>query len=375
MSTISTESNAHQFQDFSSCEELMRGGSKSFFAASRVLPQRVRSPAIALYAFCRLADDAIDLSADKHGAMIKLRSRLNHIYAGNPYSVAADRALAEVVLQFNIPITLPAALLEGFEWDADVRRYETIDDLYGYGARVAGAVGAMMALIMGTRNADALARACELGVAMQLTNIARDVGEDAAAGRLYLPLAWMREAGIDPETWLQRPEFNSGVASVVSRLLNAADDLYARAGQGISALPRDCRPAIQAARLIYAEIGRQVERMGMDSVSHRAIVSPRRKSLLMVAACGAAIQSPARSRAVLKPLPAVQFLLDAVREAPRLHSLAHAIAPQKRSLFGRVVWVADLFDRMAERDRELSLQNRALQNRPAPRGVANIQTR
>jgi 15-cis-phytoene synthase len=366
MSTPSTDISAHQFQDFSSCEELMRGGSKSFFAASRVLPQRVRSPAIALYAFCRLADDAIDLSADKHGAMIELRSRLDHIYAGNPYSVAADRALSEVVSQFNIPITLPLALLEGFEWDAHVRRYETIDDLYGYGARVAGTVGAMMALIMGTRNPDALARACELGVAMQLTNIARDVGEDAAAGRLYLPLAWLREAGIDPEAWLQHPEFNSGIATVVARLLKAADDLYARAGQGIAALPRDCRPAIQAARLIYAEIGKQVERMGMDSVSKRAVVSSRRKSLLMVAACGAAIQSPARSRAVLKPLPEVQFLLDAIHEAPLVHSFAHAVAPQKRTLFGRVVWVADLFDRMAERDREMSLQNRR-----GSRGAAN----
>ena len=366
MSTPSTDTSPHQFQDFSSCEELMRGGSKSFFAASRVLPQRVRSPAIALYAFCRLADDAIDLNTDKHGAMIELRSRLEHIYAGNPYSVAADRALSEVVSQFNIPVTLPAALLEGFEWDAQVRRYETIDELYGYGARVAGAVGAMMALIMGTRNTDALARACELGIAMQLTNIARDVGEDAAAGRLYLPLAWMREAGIEPEAWLRNPKFNAGVASVVARVLKAADDLYQRAGQGIAALPRDCRPAIQAARLIYAEIGREVQRAGMDSVSRRAVVSSRRKSWLLVAACGAAIQSPARSRAALTPLPEVQFLLDAIHEAP----LAHAVAPQKRSLVGRVVWVADLFDRMAERDREMSLQNRS-----APRGATNIQAR
>ena len=344
----------------------MRGGSKSFFAASRVLPQRVRSPAIALYAFCRLADDAIDLNTDKHGAMIELRSRLEHIYAGNPYSVAADRALSEVVSQFSIPVTLPAALLEGFEWDAQVRRYETIDELYGYGARVAGAVGAMMALIMGTRNPDALARACELGVAMQLTNIARDVGEDAAAGRLYLPLAWLREEGIDPEAWLRNPKFNEGVASVVARLLKAADDLYTRAGQGIAALPRDCRPAIKAARLIYAEIGREVQRAGMDSVSRRAVVSSRRKSWLLVAACGAAIQRPATSRAALTPLPEVQFLLDAIHDAP----FAHAAAPQKRSLFGRVVWVADLFDRMAERDREISLQNQR-----ASRGAANVQAR
>ncbi len=348
----------------------MRGGSKSFFAASRVLPERVRTPAIALYAFCRLADDAIDLSSDKHSAMIELRARLNCIYAGKPYPVAADRALATVVTEFNIPIGLPAALLEGFEWDAHERRYETIEDLYAYGARVAGTVGAMMALIMGTRNGHALARACELGVAMQLTNIARDVGEDAAAGRLYLPLAWLREEGIDPETWLQRPVFNSGIAAVVARLLRAADDLYVRAGQGISALPRDCRPAIQAARLIYAEIGRQVERLGMDSISNRAVVSSRRKSLLMFAACGVAIQSPARIRGVLTPLTAVQFLLDAIRESPAAYSShsEHTAAPKKRSMFGRVVWVADLFDRMAERDREIALQNRV-----APRGAANIQ--
>ena len=183
---------------------------------------------------------------------------------------------------------------------------------------------------------------------------------------MYLPLAWMREAGIEPEAWLRNPKFNAGVASVVARVLKAADDLYQRAGQGIAALPRDCRPAIQAARLIYAEIGREVQRAGMDSVSRRAVVSSRRKSWLLVAACGAAIQSPTRSRAALTPLPEVQFLLDAIHEAP----LAHAVASQKRSLVGRVVWVADLFDRMAERDREMSLQNR-----PAPRGATNIQAR
>jgi 15-cis-phytoene synthase len=370
MSSPAINHSAHPSHDVSSCEELMRGGSKSFFAASRVLPQRVRSPAIALYAFCRLADDAIDLSADKHSAMIELRARLSRIYSGNPYPVAADRALSSVVSQFNIPFGLPAALLEGFEWDAEGKRYETIDDLYDYGTRVAGTVGAMMALIMGTRNADALARACELGVAMQFTNIARDVGEDAAAGRLYLPLAWMREAGIDPDAWLRKPKFNSGIASIVARLLKAADDLYERAGQGIAALPRDCRPAIQAARLIYAEIGREVERAGMDSVSRRAVASSRRKSLLMVEALGAAIQNPATTKTLLKPLPAVEFLLDAIQQTSPTHAMTTTPIPPKRSLFGRVIWVADLFDRMAERDREI-----ALQNRHASRGTANIQAR
>jgi 15-cis-phytoene synthase len=358
MSTLATDPSADPSNDVSSCEELMRGGSKSFFAASRVLPQRVRSPAIALYAFCRLADDAIDFSADKHGAMIELRERLHRLYSGNPYPIAADRALSNVVSQFNIPLALPAALLEGFEWDAQGKHYETIDDLYDYGTRVAGTVGAMMALIMGTRNVDALARACELGVAMQLTNIARDVGEDALAGRLYLPLAWMREAGIDPDAWLREPTFNSGIAGIVARLLQAADDLYERAGQGIAALPRDCRPAIQAARLIYAEIGREIERAGMDSVSRRAIVSSRRKSLLMVEALAAAVKNPMTTSALLRPLPAVQFLVNAVQQTPSTQVATTTSIPPKRGLFGRAIWVADLFDRLAERDREISLQNR-----------------
>ena len=97
---------------------------------------------------------------------------------------------------------MPDALFEGLQWDCEGRRYEDLEALHAYAARVAGAVGVMMALLMGVRDADALARACDLGVAMQLTNIARDVGEDARAGRLYLPLDWLREAGLDPAAFL-----------------------------------------------------------------------------------------------------------------------------------------------------------------------------
>ena len=181
--------------DYQACQALMRGGSKTFFAASRLLPSRVRGPAIALYAFCRVADDAIDLSSDRVLALTALNERLRRIYAGEPMAFAPDRALATVVRDFDMPLALVSALLEGFEWDAEGRRYETIEDLQAYAARVAGSVGAMMAVVMRTRSEQALARACDLGVAMQLTNIARDVGEDARSGRLYLPLQWLREAG------------------------------------------------------------------------------------------------------------------------------------------------------------------------------------
>jgi len=176
---------------------------------------------------------------------------------------------------------LPEALLEGLAWDAEGRRFEDIGDLHDYAARVAGTVGAMMTLMMGVRSPEALARACDLGVAMQFSNIARDVGEDARAGRIYLPLAWLREAGIDPEAFLAHPVYTDALGSVVKRLLAIADTLYDRSLAGIARLPLGCRPGILAARALYSEIGREVERRGYDSVSQRAVVSFRRKAHLL----------------------------------------------------------------------------------------------
>ena len=325
--------------DLQACRALMRGGSKTFFAASLLLPSRVRAPASALYAFCRLADDEIDLGGEPHRAMRGLSLRLDGIYAGRPQPIDADRALASVVHRFAIPRELLDALLDGFLWDADGRRYETLEDVQAYGARVAGTVGAMMALVMGARDPAALARACELGVAMQLTNIARDVGEDARNGRLYLPRRWLREAGIDPEAWLAAPTFDDRLAGVVQRLLQSADDLYRRSEAGICALPRDCRPAICAARLVYAEIGRELERHGLDSVNTRAVVSRNRKLALIARATAAALGPNGRRRDAPAALPAVQYLVDACHaEPPPLPSL-------QAEPIGRVGRVIELFER------------------------------
>ena len=204
-------------QDLQECVETMRDGSKSFFAASRILPQRVRDPATALYAFCRITDDVADAVDAQPDAIPKLRERLDRIYQGTPDDIAADRALSIVVKEFDLPISLPLALIEGYEWDTQFKTYDTLEDLLDYCARVAGTVGAMMCVIMDRREPETLARACELGLAMQLTNIARDVGEDAANGRIYLPLHWMRESGLDPDTWLQTPESVSTRAYVPSK--------------------------------------------------------------------------------------------------------------------------------------------------------------
>jgi len=325
--------------DMQTCQTLMRGGSKTFFAASRLLPGRVRAPAIALYAFCRVADDAIDLSSDRDAALAGLVSRLDAIYAGEPHDHESDRALAEVVRQFQLPKALLLALLEGFAWDAEGRRYETLDDVQAYAARVAGSVGAMMAVVMQARDEQAMARACDLGVAMQLTNIARDVGEDARCGRLYLPLQWLREAGIDPDAWLQRPVFDQRLAEVVARLLQTADELYRRSEHGIAYLPRDCRPAIHAARLVYAEIGRALEQLGLDSVNHRAVVPGRRKLVLLARASSAALLAPADPTVCAPALAATQFLVSA-------GVLPGAIGLSVRSFASRMCRAGDLFVRL-----------------------------
>lgn len=326
--------------DLSACKATLQTGSRSFALASLFLPHRVRAPATALYAFCRTADDAIDLSDDQAGALDALRARLDRIYGGVSQD-AVDRAFASVVEDFALPRALPEALLEGFAWDVEARRYEDLPALHGYAMRVAGTVGVMMALLMGTRDAAMLSAACDLGCAMQLTNIARDVGEDARAGRLYLPLAWLRAEGIDPAAFLAEPRFAPGLGRIVARLLAEAARLYARAEPGIARLPARCRPAIRAARLLYDGIGEAVARAGYDSVSQRSVVPIERKlSLLVRCFLG-------KRGMLLPPAADADFLVGAVWPGdPSPRSTA-----AWQQIDDKIGWVAELFARLNELDR------------------------
>jgi phytoene synthase len=345
------ETAANHAADVAACRALLRTGSRTFFAASLFLPSSIRDSATVLYAFCRLADDAVDGEGDGAEGLKHMRERLDQIYSGQPVSLATDRALAEVVRRFGIPRELPEALLEGCEWDVLGREYDDLESVEAYAARVAGAVGAMMAVLMGVRAPELLARACDLGVAMQLSNIARDVGEDAQRGRLYLPRQWMVEAGIDPDLWLQNPVHSPQLGSVIQRLLHAADKLYQRVDAGINALPPSCRPGIHAASRLYAEIGREVERIGLDSVSSRAVVSGRRKLAVLLHAAFA--HSRAESQLVAPALDAVRFLIEAValQPLPQAVSLGREVSGVPWWQVGeRVGWVFELFIRLEQHD-------------------------
>jgi len=300
--------------DLDHCREAIREGSYSFHAASKLLPASVRDPALALYAFCRIADDEVDNGDHKPAAVLALRDRLDLAYAGRPKNAPADRAFTALIEEFDMPRALPEALLEGLAWDGMERRYATLSDLRGYSARVASAVGAMMCVLMRVRDAQALARACDLGVAMQLTNIARDVGEDAGARRLYLPTDWMAAEGIEPEAFFANPEATPAIRLMVRKLLREADRLYHRSEPGVKRLPLNARPGILAARYCYDAIGRKLARNGYDSVTQRAFTTSRQKlgwlgvSVLRAGALTILPESPV---IYAKPLPETAFLVEA----------------------------------------------------------------
>lgn len=333
-------------KDMEACREAIRHGSLSFYAASKLLPASVRDPAMALYAFCRLADDAVDLQEAKADAVLRLRDRLDLVYDGRPRDAAADRAFAAVVEGFEMPRALPDALLEGLAWDANWRRYQTLSELNAYSARVASAVGVMMAVLMRVRDRNALARACDLGVAMQLTNIARDIGEDAHEGRLYLPLDWFEEAGLDPDAFLADPASSKPIRTMAKRLVMEANRLYFRSEPGIAALPVSSRPGIFAARFIYAGIGGRLAVMNYDSLSGRARTSKVQKigwlgqSLLRT---GISLVMPQSAVVFAPPLPEVEFLVDAAAtQQPRQPARSEALLGVLATLEAR---------RRAERDR------------------------
>lgn len=270
--------------DLDSCTASIRRGSKSFHIASLILPRRTRQAAHALYAFCRHSDDVIDDTRRGPDALERLRLRLDRIYAGTPSDHACDRAFARIVHDHAIPKGIPLALLDGFAMDMEERPFRTIGEVKDYAAGVAATVGLMMALVMGTGDAWTLARAADLGLAMQLTNIARDVGEDARNGRVYLPEDWLRAAGVDPDAFRRAPRFSPGIALVVKRLLAEADRHYRLGHAGIESLPADCRHAIRTAALTYQDIGRCIATNGYDSVSRRAHTTLVRKLGLVLRA-------------------------------------------------------------------------------------------
>jgi phytoene synthase len=249
-------------------------GSKSFRSASRLFDPAVREDAWLLYAWCRRCDDEID--GQDHGfghedlSEKEQKRRLKDLYrqtrralAGEAMTDQTFAAFQRVALRHRLPERWPLDLLDGFAMDVEHREYRTLDDVMAYCWHVAGVVGVMMARVMGVFDAQVLRRAQDLGLAFQLTNISRDVVEDAENGRVYLPADWLVEAGLEPTAEaVADPKNRAAVHAVTARLLAVAEPYYDSARVGLRGLPFRSSMAIAAARGVYREIGRKVIRRG-----------------------------------------------------------------------------------------------------------------
>ncbi len=267
--------------------ESIARGSKSFAAASTLFDRPTRERAWLLYAWCRRCDDIADGQDHGHGMTILpgaparlagLSAMTEAALAGQVVGDPAFDALRLVAAETAMPPAWPRDLIAGFALDARDWRPQTEDDLYRYCYHVAGVVGCMMAVVMGVSPDDdaTLDRACDLGLAFQLANIARDLDEDDRAGRCYLPQDWLTETGIAPGA-LFAPANRPRVALLARRLTDRAAAFEASARRGTPALPGRAAWAVLAAANIYGAIGRTVAARGERAWDRRVTTGKMQK--------------------------------------------------------------------------------------------------
>ena len=260
------------------CRWMIRKGSKSFSLAAKLFDPDTRDAAFFLYGWCRYCDDQVD-DAGKAESQDELAKRIKALKEDTAaaFSFAEQRepvfvALQYIVHRYGIPAHYALELIEGMAMDARGTRYNSLKELLLYCYRVAGTVGLMMSHVMGLRDESALKHAADLGIGMQLTNIARDIIEDAAMGRIYLPLSWLQEAQI-PAAEVAAPEYREKLAMLSLRLLREADRYYRSGDAGLWYLSFRSACAVSAARQVYSEIGSLLLRKGARAWDQRIYVT------------------------------------------------------------------------------------------------------
>lgn len=261
--------------DWDVCEDVVRRYGRTFYFSSRFLPSDRRRAIYAAYAFFRVADDIVDLapvagSAATARALDAWEGQLDA--PSHPVAVAFAVARA----RYGVPVAPARDLVDGMRMDLTPRRYATWEELRVYCYRVAGTVGLIAAPIFGCRDEAALPRAVDLGIAMQLTNILRDVAEDAAMGRLYLPLADLAAFGCDPEAILAG-RASGRFAALIAFEIERARALYDSGRIGVPALAPGGQLAALASAHLYGKILHRIEEQGHDVFAGRAYVPTRRK--------------------------------------------------------------------------------------------------
>ncbi|HUD27685.1 MAG TPA: phytoene/squalene synthase family protein [Novosphingobium sp.] len=288
----------------------IRLGSKSFAAASRLFDRETRERVWLLYAWCRACDDIADEQDHGHpadpvpvGTRLDPESRLATIRALTDLAMAGEAtgspafdALGQLMRETPVTPAMVEDVLAGFALDAADWRPRSEADMLRYCYHVAGAVGVMMAAVMGVPadDEDTLDRACDLGVAFQLANIVRDVWEDDANGRCYLPVEWLSEADIPPGE-VTKPHYRHALVPQVARACALAREYEASARVGAARLAFRQRWAVLSAANIYGGIAREVERLGAHAWDHRVAIGSGRKLGMVAQALMEARGAPAQA--------------------------------------------------------------------------------
>lgn len=260
--------------------QVIRHGSKSFSLAARLFDNETLEAAVLLYRWCRFCDDEIDSAkpTEQSQKLQFLRTQTEAVIRGEISELEPFQALGYLLKEYKIPPHYPLELINGLQMDVDNQAYQTIEELKLYCYRVAGVVGLMMAHIMKVSSETALRHACDMGMAMQLTNIARDIFADAQMGRIYLPTVALKknQVPLSPKSF-SVSVYHGRLASVTRLILDEADRLYSSGDQGLEYLSLRAQIAILSARHIYSDIGRLVRARGALAWRERVYVPLHRK--------------------------------------------------------------------------------------------------
>lgn len=263
------------------CKQTTRTHAKSFYFCAHFLPREKRRAIYAVYALCRHIDDAVDAAGirgerDAQAAIERWRAQLDAVYTEGRADSPVLVAWRDMLTRFRIKQELPLELMRGVLMDTHIKRYETWDELRVYCYRVASVVGLMSSEIFGYTEPRTLYYAEQLGLAMQLTNILRDVGEDARMGRIYLPLSELRRFGYTEDDLL-RGKLTQSFFALMDFEIERARSLYVEAEKGIPLLEQDTRFTVLLAARLYARILDEIERNGYDVYTRRAHLTLARK--------------------------------------------------------------------------------------------------
>ncbi len=277
------------------CRKITFRFAKTFSLASNFLPRAKRNACFAVYAFCRYVDDLVDVAMEQGNVtredavnlVAQWKTDLDALYNRSLTANEQDEksvddraaillAWEDTLNNFHIPRNLPHELIEGVLMDTSITRFDTFEDLREYCYKVASVVGLMTSEIFGYSLPDALARAVDLGIAMQLTNIIRDVKEDALRGRIYLPREDMQRFGVNESDILEH-RFTPSVKELIRYYVGLADNYYTAAQPGIQLLNADSRLTVLLMSTNYRRILRAVESMDYNIFTGRASISLLRK--------------------------------------------------------------------------------------------------